>query len=49
MRPPRLAVYSLILVVITFAVVWAAVTAAVEYGAENCPNQAGGTGATGCR
>lgn len=49
MKPPRLAVISLAFIIVMFAIVWGAVTVAVQYGSENCPNQVGGTGATGCR
>ena len=48
-KPPRTLVIALALVVVMFAVVWGAVTAAVQYGAEGCPNRVGGTGASGCR
>ncbi len=48
-KPPRIVVISLLLVLVMFAAVWVAVTAAVKYGEEGCPNRLGGTGATGCR
>jgi len=48
-KPPRGVVYSVLLIFVMFAVVWFAVTAAVKYGEDSCPNRIGGTGATGCR
>lgn len=47
--PPRIFFYAMFLILVMFVVVWGAVTAAVNYGADSCPNRTGGTGATGCR
>jgi hypothetical protein len=47
--PPRIVFIALFLILLMFVAVWGAVTAAVEYGSDYCPNRVGGTGASGCR